>query len=92
MKQALRVCDYYSKHSEALLSLNVKSTAKKKTLVKFLPTGTVFCMLPFTNPFALTLYNALPQILLGNCVFVKTASTTPAIAKLIQNLMIKSGL
>jgi acyl-CoA reductase-like NAD-dependent aldehyde dehydrogenase len=57
-----------------------------------MPTGTVFCILPFTNAFALTLYNTLPQILLGNCVLAKNTATTPGISKLIEKLMINSGL
>ena len=85
------MCEHYGRHSEAILSLNVKAMARKKTLIKYLPTGSVFCILPFTSPFALAFYHSLPQLLLGNCVIAKHAATTPAVSKLVEKIMVSAG-
>lgn len=71
--------------------MNVKTDAKKKTLIKYLPLGTIYYILPFNYPFYLNLYKTLPQLILGNSVLIKNSDSTPEIGKLIENLMIKVG-
>ena len=71
--------------------MNVKTDAKKKTLIKYLPLGTIYYILPFNYPFYLNLYKALPQLILGNSVLIKNSDSTPEIGKIIEDLMIKVG-
>ena len=73
------------------MSLNVKATARKKTLVKFVATGSILSILPFTSPLAIALYRALPQLLLGNCVLSKHSASTPAVARLLEKIMAGAG-
>lgn len=91
MGEAIKVCSYYTSHPESILPANVKSSAKRKTLIKYLPTGTVLCALPFSNPLATTLRLALPQLLLGNCVLARHSSTTPLVGKVVENMLGSSG-
>lgn len=91
VRQAIKMCEYYSTHSEAILSLNVKAMARKKTLIKYLPTGTVYCILPYTSPFSLAFYHSLPQLLLGNCLIAKHSATTPAISRIVEKIMTSAG-
>lgn len=91
VRQAIKMCEYYSKHSEAILSLNVRAMARKKTLIKYLPTGSVYCILPFSSPFSLAFYHSLPQLLLGNCIIAKHSATTPAISRIVEKIMVSAG-
>lgn len=83
VRQAAKICEYYSRRSEAIMPLKVKAKARKKTLVKYVASGSVLSILPSTSPLALALYRSLPQLLLGNCVIAKHSASTPAVAKLL---------
>lgn len=91
VRHASKLCEYYGRHSEGILSLNVKATARKKTLVKYVPTGSVLCILPFTSPLSLALHRSLPQLLLGNCVLAKHSASTPAVGRLLESIMVSAG-
>jgi len=53
--------------------------------------GTVFNILPFTDPFLLNFKTVLPQLLLGNCALVRNSDSTPGVAKIVESLMHKVG-
>ena len=89
--QTIKVCQYYSKQKDALLSQNIKTNAKKKTLIKYQPQGTVYTILPSTYPFLLPFYKCLPQLLLGNGVLVRHSHRRPGIAREVEKIMKKSG-
>jgi acyl-CoA reductase-like NAD-dependent aldehyde dehydrogenase len=89
--EAVKMCEYYSKQKDAMATQRVKTNAKRKTLVKCLPTGTVFCLLPSTYPFLLSFYKALPQLLLGNGVMVRPAHDTPRVAREVEKIMKRVG-
>ena len=74
-----------------ILPLNVKTDAKKKTLIKYLPLGIIYQILPFNYPLFLNIYKTIPQLLLGNSVLVKNAETTPETAKFIESIIIRAG-
>jgi succinate-semialdehyde dehydrogenase/glutarate-semialdehyde dehydrogenase len=56
-----------------------------------MPIGTIYSILPFNHPFALSFHQALPQLLLGNCVISKHSATTPGVSVLVEKLMARSG-
>lgn len=86
------MCDYYSKNHEKLIhSLHVKAMSRKKTLIKYLPLGTVLSLTSFSHPLSSVLSVALPQLLLGNCVLSKGSTSTPGISKIIEKIMYSSG-
>lgn len=92
VENILRMCDYYSKNHEKIIhALNVKAMSKKKTLIKYLPLGTVLSLTSFSNPLSSILSIALPQLLLGNCVLAKGSTSTPGISKIIEKIMYSSG-
>ena len=77
----MKICDYYSKHRDGVLALNIKSSAKKKTLVKYLPLGTVYCMLPSRYPLLMSFYKSLPQLLMGNGVLMRHAHNNLSVSR-----------
>lgn len=86
------MCEYYSKNHEKIIhSLNVKAMSKKKTLIKYLPLGTVLSLTSFSHPLSSILSLTLPQLLLGNCVLSKGSTSTPGISKIIEKIMYSSG-
>jgi acyl-CoA reductase-like NAD-dependent aldehyde dehydrogenase len=62
---------------------NVKTDARKKTLIKYFPTGTVLQVLPFAFPFWINFKMALPQLLLGNSVLVRNSDSTPGVGRMV---------
>lgn len=73
------------------MAQNVKTDAKKKTLIKYLPTGTIYHVLPFSYPFLLNFAAVIPQILLGNCSLVRNSDSTPGVGKMVDQLMSRAG-
>ncbi len=55
----------------------LKTDAKVKTLVKYLPMGIVYQISPFNFPFYLIFKGGLPNLLLGNVLLNRTADSTP---------------
>jgi succinate-semialdehyde dehydrogenase / glutarate-semialdehyde dehydrogenase len=74
-----------------MLAQNIRSSAKKKTLIKHLPLGTVYCMLPSRYPLLMSFYKCLPQLLMGNGVMVRHAHTNLGISREVEKIMRKGG-
>lgn len=65
----------------------MKTDARKKTLIKYFPTGTVFLVPPYSFPFWMNLKMTLPQLLLGNSVLVRNSGSTPGVGRMVEKLM-----
>ena len=61
----------------------IKTPAKKHTLVKYLPLGTIYFLVPFNFPFSLNFKGGLPNLLLGNTLFTRNADSCPELGRLI---------
>jgi succinate-semialdehyde dehydrogenase/glutarate-semialdehyde dehydrogenase len=75
--KTINFCKYYSKNYSDLLPTQVKSDAKVKTLIKYLPMGVVYNIIPFNFPFFLAFKGALPNLLLGNAILARNSDSTP---------------
>ena len=73
------------------MTQNIKTTAKKKTLVKYLPQGTVYCLLPSTFTFLLPFYKCIPQLLLGNGVLVRFSHDQAGIGGEVEKIVKRAG-
>jgi len=81
--KTITFCKYYSKNFNDLLPTQVKSDAKVKTLVKYLPMGIVYTIVPFNFPFFLAFKGSLPNLLLGNAVLARNSDSTPLLGEKI---------
>lgn len=81
--KTISFCKYYSSHINDILPTQVKSDAKVKTLVKYLPMGVVYTIVPFNFPFYLAFKGGLPNLLLGNVLLCRGADSTPLLGEKI---------
>ncbi len=70
---------------------HAKSDAKKKTLIKYFPLGTIYYIVPFNFPFYLNFKGGLPNLLLGNTLLTRNADSTPLVGKIVEELMVSAG-
>lgn len=91
VNKAISFCNYYSKNYDALQPQPVKSDAKKHTLVKYFPTGTIYYIVPFNYPFYLNFKGGLPNLLLGNTLLARNADSCPNVGRITEEIMIKAG-
>lgn len=89
--KTISFCKYYSKNFNDILPTQIKSDAKVKTLVKYLPMGIVYYIIPFNFPFYLTFKGGLPNLLLGNVLLTRNADSTPLLGDKIEQIMKQSG-
>ena len=84
VEKVISFCNYYSENYEKLYPVNIKSNAKKKTLIRYEPLGTIYNMVPFNFPFFLNFKGGLPNLLLGNCLLVRNPDSTPMLGQAIE--------
>jgi succinate-semialdehyde dehydrogenase/glutarate-semialdehyde dehydrogenase len=89
--KTINFCKYYSQNYDALLPTPVKSDAKKHTLVKYLPTGTIYYIVPFNYPFYLNFKGGLPNLLLGNTLLARNADSCPNVGRIAEEIVNKAG-
>jgi succinate-semialdehyde dehydrogenase / glutarate-semialdehyde dehydrogenase len=91
VNKAIRFCKYYSENYAPILPQRVQGDGKKHVLVKYLPLGTIYYLIPFNYPFYLNFKGGLPNLLLGNVILARNADTCPSIGRIIEECMIKAG-
>lgn len=91
VKKAIHFCDYYSKNYEPLIPQFVKTEARRHTLVKYLPIGIVYNLVPFNFPLYLNVKGGLPSLLIGNTLMVRNADSCPNLGILLEETMEKAG-
>jgi succinate-semialdehyde dehydrogenase/glutarate-semialdehyde dehydrogenase len=69
----------------------VKADAKVKTLIKYLPMGIVYGIVPFNFPFYLVLKSGLPNLLLGNSLLSRSSDSTPLLGNKVEEIFKESG-
>ncbi len=70
----------------------MKTEAKKHTLIKYFPTGTIYYLVPFNFPFYLNFKGGLPNLLLGNVILARNSDSCPNVGRLVEEVLIKAGL
>ena len=77
VKKVVSFCKYYSKNFDAVTTTNIKTDAKKKTLIKYLPLGIIYYIVPFNFPFFLNFKGGLSSLVLGNTLLTRNADSSP---------------
>lgn len=60
-------------------------------MIKFLPIGTVYYLVPFNFPFFLNLKGGLPSLVLGNTLLARNADSCPNVGRILEEVMIEAG-
>jgi succinate-semialdehyde dehydrogenase/glutarate-semialdehyde dehydrogenase len=69
----------------------VQAEAKKHAMVKYLPLGTIYYLVPFNFPFYLNFKGGLPNLLLGNVLLTRNADSCPTVGRIVEECMVKAG-
>ena len=85
------ILDYYAQHAEAFLAPEKLATAKGEASVESSPVGVLFGVEPWNFPYYQIARFAAPNLMAGNVVMVKHASSVPQCALAFEKLMLEAG-
>lgn len=84
-------CDYFAEHAAGYLADEVVATDASRSLVAYLPLGTVLAVMPWNFPFWQVFRFAAPALMAGNTGVLKHASNVPRCALAIQSVFTEAG-
>ena len=85
------ILDYYAQNAERFLAPEKLVTAKGEALVESSPIGVLFGVEPWNYPYYQIARFAAPNLMAGNVVMVKHASSVPQCALAFERLMQEAG-
>jgi len=85
------ILDYYAQHAERFLAPETLPTARGEALVESHPIGVLFGVMPWNYPYYQIARFAAPNLMAGNAVMVKHASSVPQCALAFERLMREAG-
>ena len=85
------ILDYYADHAEQFLAPEKLTTAKGEALVESSPIGVLFGVEPWNYPYNQIARFAAPNLMAGNVVMVKHASSVPQCALAFEQLLHHAG-
>jgi len=85
------ILDYYAQNAEAFLVPEKLTTAKGEARVESSPVGVLFGVEPWNYPYYQIARFAAPNLMAGNVVMVKHASSVPQCALAFEKLMLEAG-
>ena len=91
VKKCASLCRYYADNAERLLQDKDIEVDNAKALVKYLPIGTVFAVMPWNFPFWQVFRFAVPALMAGNVCLLKHASNVPQCALEIERIFNQCG-
>ncbi|MBC7549023.1 MAG: NAD-dependent succinate-semialdehyde dehydrogenase [Polaromonas sp.] len=85
------ILDYYADHAEQFLAPEKLTTAKGEATVESSPIGVLFGVEPWNYPYYQIARFAAPNLMAGNVVMVKHASSVPQCALAFEQLLHEAG-
>ncbi len=85
------ILEYYAQNAEAFLVPEKLTTAKGEAMVESSPVGVLFGVEPWNYPYYQIARFAAPNLMAGNVVMVKHASSVPQCALAFEKLMLEAG-
>jgi succinate-semialdehyde dehydrogenase/glutarate-semialdehyde dehydrogenase len=83
--------NYYADNAEAFLADEIVETDAGRSLVAYLPMGTILAVMPWNFPFWQVFRFATAALAAGNTVVLKHASNVPQCALAIEDVIRKAG-
>jgi len=85
------ILDYYAEHAEAFLAPEKLATPKGEATVESSPIGVLFGVEPWNYPYYQIARFAAPNLMAGNVVMIKHASSVPQCALAFERLLEEAG-
>jgi succinate-semialdehyde dehydrogenase / glutarate-semialdehyde dehydrogenase len=85
------ILDYYADNAERFLAPEKLDTPKGEAMVESSPIGVLFGVEPWNYPYYQIARFAAPNLMAGNVVMVKHASSVPQCALAFEQLMVDAG-
>jgi succinate-semialdehyde dehydrogenase / glutarate-semialdehyde dehydrogenase len=85
------ILDYYAEHAEAFLAPEKLTTPRGEAMVESSPIGVLFGVEPWNYPYYQIARFAAPNLMAGNVVMVKHASSVPQCALAFEQLLTDAG-
>ena len=85
------ILDYYADHAESFLATEQLTTPRGQAMVESSPVGVLFGVEPWNYPYYQIARFAAPNLMAGNVVMVKHASSVPQCALAFEQLLQDSG-
>ena len=85
------ILDYYADHAEKFLATEQLTTPKGEAIVESSPIGVLFGVEPWNYPYYQIARFAAPNLMAGNVVMVKHASSVPQCALAFEQLLQEAG-
>ncbi|MBC7444030.1 MAG: NAD-dependent succinate-semialdehyde dehydrogenase [Polaromonas sp.] len=85
------ILDYYAEHAERFLAPEKIATPRGEAMVESSPIGVLFGVEPWNYPYYQVARFAAPNLMAGNVVMVKHASSVPQCALAFERLMVEAG-
>ena len=85
------ILDYYADHADAFLAPEPLKTDQGQAVVECSPLGVLFGVEPWNCPYYQIARFAAPNLMAGNVVMVKHASSVPQCALAFEQLMTDAG-
>ena len=85
------ILDYYAEHAEQFLAPEKIATPRGEAVVESSPIGVLLGVEPWNYPYYQIARFAAPNLMAGNVVMVKHASSVPQCALAFERLMIEAG-
>ena len=85
------ILDYYADHAETFLATEQLTTPRGQAMVESSPVGVLFGVEPWNYPYYQIARFAAPNLMAGNVVMVKHASSVPQCALAFEQLLQEAG-
>ncbi len=85
------ILDYYADHAETFLATEQLATPRGQAVVESSPVGVLFGVEPWNYPYYQIARLAAPNLMAGNVVMVKHASSVPQCALAFEQLLQEAG-
>ncbi len=85
------ILDYYADHAEKFLATEQLTTPRGEAMVESSPIGVLFGVEPWNYPYYQIARFAAPNLMAGNVVMVKHASSVPQCALAFEKLLQEAG-
>jgi succinate-semialdehyde dehydrogenase / glutarate-semialdehyde dehydrogenase len=91
VERCASICDFFAEHSAELIQDEIVETVFKRSYVTFEPLGVIFAVMPWNYPIIQFFRFAVPTLVAGNVVVLKSASNVPMCGKAIESIFAEAG-